>query len=35
MARSNFISMIKEKIGKRKKKVDGKDKNDPELSQNP
>jgi len=35
MGRSNFISIIKEKIGKRKKKVDGKDKNDVEMSQNP
>ena len=35
MGGSNFISMIKEKLGKRKKKVDGKDKNDVEMSQNP
>jgi hypothetical protein len=34
MGGSSFISMIKEKIGKRKKKVDGQDKNDHEMSQN-
>ena len=35
MGGSNFISMIKEKLGKRKKKLDGKDKNDHEVSQSP
>ena len=35
MGGSNFISMIKEKLGKPKKKVDGKDKNDHEMSQSP
>jgi hypothetical protein len=34
MGSSNFITMIKEKIGKRKKKIEGKDKNDQEVSQN-
>ena len=35
MACSNFLSMIKEKIGKRKKKIDEKDNHDYEISKNP
>jgi hypothetical protein len=36
MSCSNFLSVIKEKIGgKRKKKINEKDKNDYEISKNP